>query len=222
MTNLTQSQIAELIDFERAETNSGFISPTKTLALMNRCNRRIIAEPGVRTVPDKTTINFTGSGSHSLPSDVKSIKNLISGGPGNTAGTVEFLYLPPDEFDLLRSGRAYTFKEKGKIEIFANDTSSLPTTALTLNYWSKNIVLDADGTTKKALWSNVGDTSRLGAEYDEIWVLFCAAKIKKREGQKEWTEDWLLFKEMLDSLREEGGVPKPTRPMRAFGHYLLR
>lgn len=219
MDNLTQQELIDEINLERRESNSAFISPANTLKLLNRCNRRIIREPGVRTVPETTTINFTGTGSYDVPDDFKAPKNLVAGAPGSV-DSLEFTYVPPDEYDITVLGYKYTFKAKGKIEIMAPDTNALPTTSLTLNYWSKNIVLDEDGITKKAKWENDGDTSRLSAEYDDMYIDFSTAMILRREGKKEWVDRLSLFGEALENLKSEGGVPKPSRPKRGFGHYI--
>ena len=220
MNNLTKSEIIDHINDERRETNSSFISAAMALRWMNQCNRKIISKPEVKTVPDTQTINFTGSGDYTHNTDFKGPISLYSGSAAASV-IIEFGYLPPDEFNLLRYGYAYTFKVKGKISIFAPDTSSLPTTTLTLDYWSKNIILDADGVTKKSKWENDGDKSRLAPEFDDLWIEWASFRIKKREGKKDDAkEHFQLFDDMLVDLSEEGGVPKPRRPMRAFGHFM--
>jgi len=173
-------------------------------------------------VKDSQTISFTGSGSYTLNADVKDVVELISGGAGTT-NSVQFQYLPPDEYDKVVTGFVWTIKQKGKIEIFATDSNQLPTTSLTLLYWSKNIILDTDGTTKKAKWENDGDTSRLPAEYDEMYINFADTKIKLREGKRKAAADSQgMFNEALDSLIVFGGEPKPVRQSKSFGHYQAR
>lgn len=211
-----------MVDDDRGETSSLFASSARITRYFNRFNRMIIRRPGVRTIGDSQTIAFTGNGSFTLNADVKEIISLISGGAG-VSNSIIFKYLPPDEFEELVSGYAWTIKQKGKIEIFATSTTSLPTTNLTLQYWSKNIILDTDGTTKKAVWANNGDTSRLPAEFDDAWVSYADFMIKKREGKRQEAADALsLVNEQLDSLTVETGMPRPTKQARAWGHFATR
>ncbi len=218
--NFTYQYITGQVDWERREANASFANPAQVMSLANRCNRKIISTPGIKTVPDTQLIPFTGNGDYALVSDFIGDIDLVAGGAG-TLNTTKFVYLPPDEFDTLVRGYAYTYKVQGKISIFATDMSVLPTSTLTLNYWSKNIILDGDGVTKKVLWEGANDKSRLPEEFDNIFIEFIVARILKRDGKQEWKDSWAEFLQILEDLKTRGGVPKPNRPKRAFGHFQM-
>lgn len=218
MQNQTQQEIATLIDDDRREANASFASPARILRYMNRCNREIIKKPGVKTVKDTMTLTFTSNGEYALNTDLISIISVYAGTIGS-GEQVEFHYVPPDEMNLAVRGYGYTFKSRGNIYIFASSAQALPTTTITIDYWSTNFILDDDGTTKKSKWENAGDTSRLPAYHDDLWVDFTVSKILQREGKEEWKDRFALFNSGLDSLTVEGGQPQVPRKRRSFGHF---
>lgn len=219
MANLTRQEIVEQIDWERRETNSKFISPAQTVLLLDRALKRVLREPGIRTLQELQTITAAGSTTrYALNSDFKEVISLWSG-EGVISG-VEFQYKPPDEYAAVTFGYCYTFLEPGFIDVKFPDVDSLPSSSIRLRYWTKNIILDADGTTKKRVWENEGDTCRLDEEFDEFWIEWVVSKILRREGKKEWQERHALAMEVLAQLKEQPGS-KSRRPKKAFGHYLI-
>lgn len=216
MANLTQSEIIEQIDSERRENNAKFISAPQTLALLNRSINILLIEPGIKTVPEVQTLTASATvGRYALNSDFKEVISLWSG-EGSLNG-VKFDYKPVEEFNSTVHGYVYTFVEDGYIEVKFPDISSLPNTSLTLRYWSTNIILDANGTTKKSKWENDDDTSRIKF-FDEYFIQWVTARILKKEGKKEWKDYLEQAKEMIASLKEQP-ASKTTRPRRSFGHY---
>lgn len=216
MANLTKSQLIEQIDSERRENNAKFISPVQTLALLNRSLNPVFIEPGIKTVPEVQTLTASASVTrYALEDDFKELISLWSG-EGSLSG-VKFDYKPIEEFNSTVHGYVYTFIEDGYIEVKFPDVGSLPSTSLTLRYWSTNIILDADGLTKKAVWENDEDVCRIKF-FDEYFIQWVTARILKREGKKEWKDYLDQAKEMLASLKEQP-ASKTTRPRRSFGHY---
>lgn len=216
MVNLTQQQLAEIIDDERRESNAAFAGAARILRYMNRAVREIIKKPGVRTVKDTTTINFTGAGEYTLPADCISVISLYSGTPGS-GNEVEFTYVPHDEMNLAMTGYGYTFKSPGKIYIFAASAQNLPSSSIVLDYWSSNIVLDVDGVTKKYAFVNPGDKSRLRGMHDDLFIDYTVSKILQREGKDEWKDRYAMFTSGLDSLTADGNQPNPPRKRRTWG-----
>lgn len=212
-----------MVDDDRGESNSSFAGTARIKRLFNRCVMEILRTPGMRGILDDLSIPFTGSGDYTIGTGVQTTDQLVSGSAG-TSGTIEFEYLPPHEFRRLLTGYAWTIKSKGVISIFATSLTVLPTTTLTLSHWSKLLVLDADTTTKKAVWANDGDISRLAAEFDDLYVSFANWKIRRREGTvKEWQEARKEFTDGIESLIANGGMSgKPVRAKGAFGHYMAR
>jgi len=214
--NLTKAEIVEQIDSERRENNAKFISPAQTLRLLNRSIGPILLEPGLRTILELQTLTITsGSNSYALESDFKEVMSLWSG-EGTSTG-VKFDYKPVEEYNSTVNGYVYTFRVDGYIEIKCPDTDSLPSTTLKLRYWSTNIILDADGVTKKSVWVNDEDVCRL-KNFDEYFIMWVTARILKRDGKKEWVDYLAQAKEAVGMLKEQPGS-KTTRPRRSFGHY---
>lgn len=215
MARLTKAELVAQIDWERRENNSVFISPTQTTSLMNRAINRVLREPGIRTVNASFPITAQGGISrYALPDDFKQVIQLSSGQGG--ASPIPFQYLPEDEFNMVVSGFCYTFKIPGFIDIKFPDVNTLPTTTITLDYWSLNIILDVDGITFKRKWENDGDTSRLLESFDDFYIMWPLARVLRREGKKEWKDyeaDGLITLEML---KEQPGAMS-TRPRKAFG-----
>lgn len=219
MAKSTQSELREQIDYERREANVRFIKPEQTKNLLNRALKRILREPGIKTIPELQNIVVSnGTTRYALEEKFKELITLWSG-EGSASG-VEFTYLPVDDFNAVVSGYHYTFIEDGYIEIKFPDTSNLPSSNLKLRYWSKDIVLDADGTTKKRVWENDEDKSALPEEYDDFYIEWVTANILKREGKKEWKDRLATAIEILSNLKEQSGS-KTRRTGRSFGHYMF-
>lgn len=218
MANSTRAQLVEQIDWERRETNSKFISPTQTVKLIQRGTNRILREPGIRTIEETQIITAQANTvRYALNDDFKEVINLQSGSGGNNP--VTFSHRSPDDFDLVILGYVYTFKAPGFIDIKFPDVGTLPSTIITLNYWTKNIVLDVDGTTKKRTWDNDGDKSRLPEEFDDFYIMWPVSKILRRDGKKEANDYLADAKDTLEMLKE-APASKTRRPRRQFGHYM--
>lgn len=220
MANQTKAQLTAQIDFERRERNAAFVNPAQTTLLMNRALDRLLREPGIRTVPNSFFITaVNGIVDFPMPDDFKELLQVISGpGSGNS---LTFDYLPIDEFNQLVYGFAYTFERKqGYISLRFGDVSAMPSTSIQLFYWSKNIILDADGTTRKRAWVNDGDTSLLPEEYDEFYISWPVYRIMKREGKKADADDAKAEAVEVLEMLKESPVTKTRRPMRAFGNGL--
>lgn len=217
--NLTQAEIIEQIDSERRENNAKFISPSQTLKLLNRSLNPLFIEPGLKTVPEVQTLTASSSTTrYALEDDFKEVISIWSG-EGTSSG-VKFDYYPIEEFNSIVNGYGYTFIEDGYIEIKFPDISNLPSTTITLRYWSTNVILDADGVTKKAVWENDEDTSRIKF-FDEYFVQWVTARIIKREGKKEWKDYMDAAKEMLAALKEQP-ASKTSRPRKSFSPFINR
>lgn len=214
MAKLTRVELIEQIDWERRENNAKFISQAQTIKLLDRAVKRIIREPGIRTIEALQNITASGSTSrYALEDDFKELISLWSG-EGSENG-VRFTYLPHDEYHAYSFGYKYTFLEPGYIDILFPDTQSLPSTTLKNRYWTKNIVVGSGGTAKTT-WDDDADTSRFGEEFDDFYVMWCTAKILKREGKKEW-KDYADDAEIILSMLKEQPASKTRRPMRQFG-----
>ena len=217
MENLTRSELIEQIDYERRETNSKFISPAQTVKLLDRATKRILREPGIRTIPQLQNLTaLSNTTSYAVEDDFKEVISLWSG--EGTSNGVEFTYKPVDEFNAVVSGYHYTFIKRGFIEIKFPDVSSLPSSSLKLRYWSKNIILDADGVTYKRKWEDDEDTSALDDEYDDFYIEFPVANILRRQGKAEWKDRLGSAMEILANLKEQSGS-KSRRTSRGFGFY---
>ena len=216
--NLSLSLLIEQIDSERRENNAKFISPEQTKKLMNRSLNILFIEPGIKTVPEIQTLTASGSTTrYALESDFKEVISIWSGEGTNNG--IKFEYKPIEEFNSMTVGYAYTFIEDGYIEIKFPDVGSLPSTSIVLRYWSTNIILDADGVTKKSVWENDEDVSRIKF-FDEYFIQWVTARIIKREGKKEWEDYMKVAREMIASLKEQP-ASKTSRPRRTFGHYQI-
>lgn len=216
MDNLTQVEIIEQIDWERRENNAKFVDPAQTLSLMNRATRRLLREPGIRTVegPAFTITAANGTTSYALPDDFKEVISIYSG-EGTSSG-IKFDYKPSDEYHAYDGGCIYTFLKRGFIDIKFLDTSTLPSSNIILRYWSKNIILDADGITPKAKWENDDDTSLLDSAFDEFFIAHPVSRILRREGKKEWKDREAEAFEIIAMLKEQPGA-KTRRPRKQFG-----
>lgn len=211
------TDILSSISWEKGESSSAFSNSTRMTKLLNDCNKDILRRPEIAPVKDEFTIPFTGNGSYALDAAIKKVNGLHSGGPG-VSGTVLFAYYPPVEFETIKLGYAYTFKTPGKIEIFANSVASLPSTTLTIEGYSRNLVLDADTITKKVIWANNDDTSLLPPEYDDIWVFYVLWRIKRRETPAEaqlYKNDYI---NLITDLAIGGTDPIPARARSQFGY----
>lgn len=219
MANFTRAELVTAIDFERRETNARFVSPAQIVTLLDRCVKDILRKPNIKTVRKKQTIAVSGTGIYTadLNSDFKEGISLTSGAGSNP---IQFRYYSVDDFDNIISGYAYTFRERGKIEIKFPNADSLPSTNLVLNYWSKNIVLDENGTTEKRVWGTDNDTSLLEEGFDEFYIERSAARILRKEGKAEWKDRWNISEAILNDFVTQGPL-KVDRPRRAFGHYQL-
>jgi len=218
MASLTKAELVTQIDFERRETNAKFVSAAQTLSLLNRAKDRVLREPGIRTIPETQSITAVdGTSSYALNAAFKEVISLVAGSGGTNP--LRFHYKPVDEYEEIVSGYCYTFKTHGYIEIKFPDANTLPSTTLSLNFWSKNIVLDDDGTTKKRVWVNDDDTSLLGEEFDEFYIEWVVARILRREGKKEWKDREATAIEVLNMLKETPGA-KTRRTRRSFGHFM--
>lgn len=215
MINLTQQELAEQIDDERRESNAKFINPDRVVRYMNRAVREIIKKPGVRTVKDAMQITFTGAGEYTLVADCVKVISVYAG--DQNTGKFPIDYVPQDELNLATTGFGFTFKSPGKIYIFATNATSLPSTTITIDYWSSNIILDDDGVTKKYVWENAGDKSRMRSIHDDLFIDFTVAMILRREGKEEWKDRFAMFTAGLDSLTVDGDQPMPPRTMRGWG-----
>lgn len=216
MANLTQAEIIEQIDSERRENNAKFISQDQTIKLLNRSLNPVFIEPGIKTVPEVQTITAVNSTvRYQLNDDFKEVISLWSG-EGTNSG-IKFDYLPIEEFNALTSGYAYTFVEEGYIEIKFPDANSLPSTSLVLRYWTTNIILDADGVTKKSVWEKSEDKCRIKF-FDEYFIQWVTGRILKRDGKKEWTDYDKIAREMLSALKEQP-ASKTSRPRKSFSPF---
>lgn len=219
MANLTRAEQIEHIDYERRETNAKFISADKTIRLLGRALKRILREPGIRTIPSEQNITaLANTTQYAIDDSFKETISLWSG--EGTANGKEFTYKPVDEYNSIVSGYVYTFTKRGFIDIKFPDITSLPSSSLKLRFWSKNIILDQDGVTLKREWENDDDMSALDEEYDDFYTEWCTANILRREGKAEWKDRLATAMEILGNLKEQSGS-KSRRPSRGFGHYIL-
>lgn len=215
---LLKSDIDNQIDWERRENNVAFANPAQITSLENRALQTILREPGIRTVLKTTTITVNaGTDTYNLPADFKEVIQLISGVGGSNP--IPFLYKLPDEYNLIISGFCYTFLERGKIRIKFPDINTLPTANITLDYWSRYVVLDQDGITAKEVWVNDNDTSLLEDEFDEFYIMWPTSRILRREGKTEWKDYDADAMKVMENMKEAPGS-KTQRPRRNFGHYM--
>lgn len=217
MDNYTRAEIVEQIDFERRESNSKFISPTQTIKLLGRATKRIIREPGIRTIPDYQDITVTtGVAEYALDSSFKEVISLWSG--EGAANGVKFTYKAIDDFESSVDGYHYTFTKPGYITIKVPEVNNIPSSTLKLRFWSKDIILDADGVTRKKTWGNDEDKSGLDSEFDDFYVEYCTAIILRRENKAEWKDRMATANEILGSFKEQPG--NKTRDIGgSFGFY---
>lgn len=214
MANLTRQELIEEIDWERRENNSKFVSRDAIIRLLRRAVKRILREPGIRTVEAVQNITASGStSSYDLEDDFKEVISIWSGEGVNNG--VQFHYSAVDEYAGYEYAYKYTFLEKGKIDIKFPDVGSLPSQTIKHRYWTKNIVEDENGLPKTAFTEET-DISRLGEEFDEFYIDFCTALILRREGKKEWRDRMDLAEQTLMMLKEQPGT-KTRRPRKSFG-----
>jgi hypothetical protein len=221
MANLTRTEIVEQIDFERRESNAKFISASQTIKLLDRALKRLLREPGIRTVESLQTITPSGlTSAYTLNDDFKEVISIYSGEGSNNG--IQFHYMPSDEYHLYPTGFLYTFIAKGYIDIKFPDVNSLPSSTIRLRYWTKNVILGGDGVTEQRTWGDPDTaedderTSRLPEEYDDFFIAWVVAKILKREGKKDW-KDWMDDADkILEMLKEQPGS-KTRRTRKAFG-----
>lgn len=217
MANFTLQEITEMVNDDRGETSQAFASSDRIKRYLNRYVKMILKRPGVQTVRAEQIISFDGGSQYTLNDDVHRVIELISGGEGET-GSIRFDYYPPDEFSRIIFGYAWTIRTPGFIDIIATSPNALPTTDLTLRYWSTNIILN-HGTDPTGNWDADDDTSGLDGGYDVGYISYATAMIKRREGSfKESDECMKEALQVIEDIVMGGNGPKPDR-RNSWGHW---